>query len=68
MASITRWAFWSCVLLWDETRKQNPCIPMADRAMLVRSQAVVGVQLGGEDAATSAGTKGSRVPDRIRAS
>ena len=41
-------AFWSCVLLWDETRKQNPCIAMADRAMLVRRQAVVGVQLGGE--------------------
>jgi len=31
---------------------------MADRAMLVRRQAVVGVQLGGEGAATSAGAKG----------
>jgi len=51
-------AFWSCVLLWDETRKQNPCVPMADRAMLVRRRAVVGVQLGGEDAATSAVAKG----------
>src|ERR1700675_3814978 len=51
-------AFWSCGLLWDETRKQNPCIAMADRAMLVRRQAVVGVELGGEDAATSAGAKG----------
>lgn len=38
--------------------KQTPCIAIADRAMLVRREAVVGVQLGGEDGATSAGVKG----------
>ena len=45
-------------MLWGETRDQQRDITMADRAVLVSRQGVIGVQLGGERRADAGGCVG----------